>query len=605
MKKTQILIAEDERIVAEDVKTKLQYVGYAVAGIVNSGEESVKKAEKLKPDLVLMDIVLEGKMDGIEAAAEIFSKLNIPVVYLTAYSDKKTLKRAKVTEPFGFIIKPFEAQELFTNIEMALYRHKLRNMLKESEERYKALFDRSLSYVYLHDFNGQFIDANDAALNALGYKRKEVHQLNFASLIDKSQATKAIQSLEEIIRTGHQMKSDEYKLRRKDGSFIWVETEGSLIYKDGKPFAIQGIGRDITEKKEAEDALRESEEKFRTLAEKSPNMIFINKMGKIVYANKQCEEVMGYTRNDFYSPDFDFFRLIAPESLEKIKSFFSKHVKGKEVRPYEYALITQSGKRIEAILTTRLISYEGDKAILGIVTDITERKEAEETLRESREQLRNLASHLQSIREEERTVIAREIHDELGQALTAIKMDLSWLNKRIPKEQGSMLKKTESMSGLIDSTIQTVQRISAELRPGLLDDIGLLAAIEWQAEEFKKRTGIACELSVASQDITLDSERSTAIFRIFQETLTNIARHANATKVRVSLIEKNTQLELKIIDNGKGISEEKISNPKSLGLVGIQERVHFLGGAIRIKGTQGKGTTIRVSIPLPKRGERR
>jgi two-component system sensor histidine kinase UhpB len=480
MTKKQILIAEDERIVAEDVKTKLEQVGYAVVGIVNSGEESVKRSEKLKPDLVLMDIVLEGKMDGIEAAAEILSKLNIPVVYLTAYSDKKTLKRAKVTEPFGFIIKPFEAQDLFTSIEMALYRHTLRNMLKESEERYKALFDRSLSYIYLHDFSGQFIDANDAALKALGYRRKEILPLNFASLLDKSQQPKAKQSLEEIIRTGHQKKPDEYKLRRKDGHYIWVETEGSLIYKDGKPYAIQGIGRDITE-----------------------------------------------------------------------------------------------------------------------------RKEAEETLKESREQLRSLAAHLQSIREEERMVMAREIHDELGQALTAIKMDLSWLNKRIPDEQNSIFKKTESMSELIDSTIQTVQRISAQLRPGLLDDIGLLAAIEWQADEFQKRTGISCELSVNSQDITLDSERSTAIFRIFQETLTNITRHANATKVRVSLVKKNMQLKLKIKDNGKGISEEKISDPKSLGLVGIQERVFFLGGDIEIKGTQGKGTTLTVSIPLPKRGESR
>ena len=161
------------------------------------------------------------------------------------------------------------------------------------------------------------------------------------------------------------------------------------------------------------------------------------------------------------------------------------------------------------------------------------------------------------------------------------------------------------MSQLIDSTIQTVQRISAQLRPGLLDDIGLFAAIEWQAEEFQKRTGISCELSISSQDITLDSERSTSIFRIFQETLTNITRHANATKVKVNLLKKGNRLELKIKDNGKGISKEKISDPKSLGLVGIQERVFFLGGNIEIKGTQDKGTSITVSIPLPKRGESR
>jgi signal transduction histidine kinase len=159
------------------------------------------------------------------------------------------------------------------------------------------------------------------------------------------------------------------------------------------------------------------------------------------------------------------------------------------------------------------------------------------------------------------------------------------------------------MSRLIDSTIQTVQRLSAELRPGLLDDIGLLAAMEWQAEEFQKRTGIDCELSFSSHEINLDQERSTAIFRIFQETLTNITRHASATKIRVSLVKKGPKLELTIKDNGKGITQEKISDPKSLGLIGIQERVYFLGGDIDIKGIRDKGTTVTVSIPLPKPGE--
>ena len=480
MKKKKILIVEDERIVAEDIKMKLEMTGYAVAGIASSGKESIKKTEKLGPDLVLMDIVLEGKMDGIEAAGVILSRFNIPVVYLTAYSDKKTLTRAKATEPFGFIIKPFETQDLFTAIEMALYRHKLRNMLKESEERYNALFDRSLSYVYVHDFNGQFIDANAAALKALGYKRKEMLALNFASLLDESRLTKAIKSLQEIIRSGHQKKPDEYKLRRKDGRYIWVETEGSLIYKDGKPFAVQGIARDITAKKMAEEALRKSEE-----------------------------------------------------------------------------------------------------------------------------QLRNLATHIQSVREEERTAVAREIHDELGQALTAIKMDLSWLDKKMPAEHSPLFKKTKEMSALIDSTIQTVQRISAELRPGLLDDIGLLAAVEWQAEEFQKRTDISCDLSVSSQDITVDQDRSTAVFRIFQETLTNITRHAHASQVKVSLVKKDNTLELKVKDNGRGIIEEKISDPKSLGLMGIQERVHSLDGKIHIRGIPNKGTTVTVSIPLPERGDSR
>jgi signal transduction histidine kinase len=158
------------------------------------------------------------------------------------------------------------------------------------------------------------------------------------------------------------------------------------------------------------------------------------------------------------------------------------------------------------------------------------------------------------------------------------------------------------MRKLIDSTLQTVKRISTDLRPELLDDLGLSAAIEWQGEEFQNRTGIKCGMTIDPEEIILDRERSTAIFRIFQETLTNVARHANATRVAINLKMKTAKIELKIKDNGEGITEKQISNPKSFGLIGIRERVHFLDGDVKIKGVQDKGTTVTVRIPIPKEG---
>jgi len=184
--------------------------------------------------------------------------------------------------------------------------------------------------------------------------------------------------------------------------------------------------------------------------------------------------------------------------------------------------------------------------------------------------------------------------------LTAFKMDLSWLDKRLSKSQKPLLDKIKSMSELVAMTIRAVQRISTELRPGLLDDLGLSAAMEWQAEEFQNRTGIKCELTLGSEDIVLDQERSTAIFRIFQETLTNITRHANATNVNASLKEENGKLVLEVEDNGKGITEEQISHPKSFGLMGIRERALGFGGKVEIKGIPGEGTTVTVSIPVDK-----
>ena len=227
-----------------------------------------------------------------------------------------------------------------------------------------------------------------------------------------------------------------------------------------------------------------------------------------------------------------------------------------------------------------------------------ERDRAEREIRNSRERLRNLSAHLQSVREEERTRMAREIHDELGQSLTALKMDVSWLNRRFLKEDTAFKSKLASMEEVIDQTIETVQKLSGELRPGLLDDLGLAAAIEWQAEEFQNRTGIECEVSLSPEETVLNRDQSTTMFRIFQETLTNIIRHARATKVEVRLEEENGSIVLEVTDNGRGITDPEISDPKSFGLIGMRERVEFLDGEVTIVGSPGKGTRIRVTLPL-------
>lgn len=229
---------------------------------------------------------------------------------------------------------------------------------------------------------------------------------------------------------------------------------------------------------------------------------------------------------------------------------------------------------------------------------VAAQKETEEELRSSHEQLRNLSRHLQAVREEERTVIAREIHDELGQSLTALKMDVSWLGGKLPDGSDSLKEKTTLMLKYIDETIRTVQRISAELRPGILDDLGLMAAIEWQAQEFQKRTGISCEVSSSFDCDTLDRCRSTALFRIVQEALTNICRHAEATMARVSLEDSANTLVITVTDNGKGISESRISDPNSLGLIGMRERVLLFGGGVKIARRAEGGTSVSMTIPL-------
>jgi len=234
----------------------------------------------------------------------------------------------------------------------------------------------------------------------------------------------------------------------------------------------------------------------------------------------------------------------------------------------------------------------------ALIREVAERMLTEERLRESEENLRALAARLQSVREEEQIRIAREIHDGLGQALTGLKMDLTWLTGKLLADQKPLIEKIASMFRLIDDTIHSVRKIASGLRPEVLDEAGLAAAIGWQAKDFQLRTGIRCKVELPPDSDGLDAGRSTALFRIFQEVLTNVARHASATRVDVCMQRDADLLTLEVRDNGKGIASAEILNPKSLGLLGMRERVLPFNGRIEINGVRGKGTQVTVSIPL-------
>ncbi|RPI33749.1 MAG: PAS domain S-box protein, partial [Nitrospiraceae bacterium] len=223
---------------------------------------------------------------------------------------------------------------------------------------------------------------------------------------------------------------------------------------------------------------------------------------------------------------------------------------------------------------------------------------AEKELKKSQKQLRNLTAHLQAVREDERTSIAREIHDELGQSMTALKIELSWIKAKY-SDHVTLNEKTRRMLSQIDDIIQTVKKIITELRPGILDHIGISAAVEWQAAEFQKMSGIPCSVVIIPDEIILNRELSTNIFRILQEILTNVMRHAQATSVDVLFEKKDGRVTLVIEDNGKGITREQISHSASFGITGIRERIHVMNGDIKIKGVPDKGTSISISIPVP------
>jgi signal transduction histidine kinase len=265
----------------------------------------------------------------------------------------------------------------------------------------------------------------------------------------------------------------------------------------------------------------------------------------------------------------------------------------------QYHTSQQLIAELEARLTQVTDQLLAAKASLA--GESADHQRTEDEFRRSTEQLRELSARLQSVREEERTRISRAIHDELGQTLTGLKMDVAWLQGHLDPEQPALLAKTQAMSDLIDTTVQVVRRISTELRPGILD-LGLVATIEWQLQEFQTRTGIKSNLISTLEETTLDDDGSTAVFRILQEILTNVARHAQATQVAVILEETTEFLTLQVQDNGRGIAAGEVQSPKSIGLLGMQERARLRAGEVQFQGRPGQGTTVTVRLPLSTNG---
>jgi len=469
-------------------------------------------------------------------------------------------------------------------------RRRVEEALRESEIRFRRVTEAAFEGLAVTE-RGRLIDVTGKLAKLFGYQRSELIGKSIAKLIAPNVRNDTLTK----ILSGYSLPYESICLK-KDKTIFPVEVCGKNYSSKGRVLCVTAI-RDITRRKMAEKVLQESESKYKTLTENSLTGIFIHQNGKLIFVNDKFAEMHGYKPEELLRKSH--LLLVHPDQKKNMKGMASKRLKGKSVpQQYEVQRITKDGKTIWCEMMATLIEYKGKPAIMGNLIDITERKLAEVAIKESEEQLRNLTTYLQKIGEVERTNIAREIHDELGLGLTVLKIDLSWLRKRLPENEIPLHEKAETMTQLIDKTIQTVKKISTELRPGLLDDLGLAAAIEWQAEEFQKRTGIQCKITIDPKDVTFDRDRNTAIYRIFQETLTNVARHAQATEVDVSLRQRDGQLELIVRDNGRGITEKELANPRSFGLIGIRERVKIFSGINIIKGVPGKGTTVTVRMPI-------
>jgi signal transduction histidine kinase len=290
------------------------------------------------------------------------------------------------------------------------------------------------------------------------------------------------------------------------------------------------------------------------------------------------------------------------EEADKIGALFYSTLEHQRTYETEFPCLRKDGREIICRMKASRIGEKlRERRIVVTYEDITAEKKAQEELERSRQELRNLSAHLQFVREEESTRVARKIHDELGQSLTALQMDLSWLANRLPANSKTIREKIGGMTDIVDATVESVHSITTELRPSLLDDLGLPSAIEWQAADFQKRSGIRCQAQIACTGELIERDLATAVFRIFQETLTNIARHAKATQCRVTLSENEKEISLEVTDNGVGIMQWQVDDPRSFGMIGMRERAHLWGGTVHVRNVKPSGTAVRVIIPLTQR----
>ena len=475
--------------------------------------------------------------------------------------------------------------------------------LVKKEKLYRTLFDLSPSGIMLEDSRGNILDVNEALCRSFGYTKGELIGKNVRILVPSDRNTEIENHIAEIL-SGKTLEHVVINLK-KDGSTCNMELHEILITLPNGKKGILVIANDITERKRTENALRDSEEKLRQVIDLVPHFIFAkNRKGQFILVNRAVaeaygttvEQLLGKTDADF-NPDAVEVQHFLLDDLEVMDRGIMKDI------PEEN--ITDSTGQVHYLHTIKIpfrpISTSED-AILGVSTNITERKKIETQLQASYQKMRQLTARVQEIREEESTRIAREIHDELGQILTGIKMDLAFLEDALLEQSNTsqrdkLINKIESTSKLVDGAIQTVRKVTTELRPAILDSMGILAAIEWQAEEFQRRTGIACEYNSPLENIELDRDRSTTIFRILQESLTNIVRHAKATKVRITFRKEDNALFFDVIDNGSGMLYQDVKKLNSFGILGMKERATLIGGHVEIHSIPGKGTTVSVIIP--------
>jgi PAS domain S-box-containing protein len=478
---------------------------------------------------------------------------------------------------------------------------------------WQTLFDTAPVGLLIAHLDGQLVQCNAALARMLGYTSAEMQGMNFRTVTHPEDIPAQVAQARRLAAGEIDGFEITKRYLRKDGSGFSGRLVVSAVRDAGRASYALGMVEDITDRLRADEELRlalRTRQDLQSIVNRSPMVVFLWRVAEgwpVEFVSENVRQ-FGYTAEDFTTGRVSWVGATHPEDVPRLEAEVAGHIKaGTREFHQEYRLITRSGETRWIDDHTRAIADAHGVVthFQGIIMDVTAQREVAEALRRSREELRGLSQRMDEMREEERAVLAREIHDELGHALTSVKLDVAWLMRNFARgkealSDSQVMGRTQVVLDTLDRAIGFTRDLSSRLRPGILDHLGLVATLEWLVQDFGARSSLTCEFKCSVRECALGAAEATAVFRICQELLTNVARHAFATRITVGLREFEGGLLLEVTDNGRGISADKIESGRSLGLVGIRERMRVLGGEFRIVGQPGRFTRARVWVPIRK-----
>jgi PAS domain S-box-containing protein len=480
-------------------------------------------------------------------------------------------------------------------------RKKNEQLIVESELRFRTLTKTAPVGIFETDAKGLTTYVNETWMRYTGLSFEQAMGDAWMKVIHPEDREKQIKKWNSKTKTADASFS-EYRIVDKRGRLRWVNGKAVPVIKaDGEIAGYIGTIADVTESKNYQLEILKSHQKIDTLINTLDGIVWEAdaKTFQFTYISKKAEDILGYPAEEWINDHQFWADHIHPDDKSWAIDYCITCTREKKQHDFEYRMMAKDGTVVWLRdIVSVIVENNQPIQLRGIMIDITENKKAEDALNQRTEQLRELSTHLQNVREEERTKIAREIHDELGQQLTGLKMDISWLKKKVTDTDPAIKTKFDNTISLVDATVDSIRRIATELRPSIIDDLGLNAALEWQVREFIERSGKEILYNNNFDDVNIDPDISIGLFRILQESLTNIARHARAETVIINIEKVKDAVQLLVQDNGVGFDTNKKRHSLSFGLLGIKERTHMMKGDFAINSKPGKGTRIEIKIPL-------